>query len=251
MNKLPQEWIDDLAAFAAGVRSWSDFFHWFITHARELSQFFDSKQKRAFKDFTREQLRDFLLQEGYAIILPKLEPLPNDPEMQISDTEYEVYSEVFRQYDLFQFGRPDTLVADWTGRNRLHELQLTLEFDSAAKTYYVREKIAPFYSCGKGEFWDRIQNIPGLLDDYGLKNQWSWKLEKRFTVENGFQFRSELEPSEAEQRQGTFCLSRVGFDSEKKSAFVFLGYPVCAYYLLFCLHSKRWRRVEFLMAWVV
>ena len=184
MILFPQEWFDELAAIAT-VRPWSDFFQWFIAHARELSRFFDGKQKRAFKNFTRPQLRDFLLQNGYAIAMPEPEPPPIDPELQFLDAEYDVYSEVFRQYDLFQFDRPGTLVSDYTGRDRFPKMQRLLEFESETKTYHVRETIDASISWPEGEYWDRRREKQGLLDNFSLKNRWICKLEKRFHVESG------------------------------------------------------------------
>jgi hypothetical protein len=84
-----------------------------------------------------------------------------------------------------------------------------------------------------------------------LRNQCRWPLEKRFDVENGYRFVSELAEHEHELAGGAFCLSRVGFSFDGRFALVFIRYAItCSYYLWLERFPTGWERAELLMAWV-
>ena len=83
-----------------------------------------------------------------------------------------------------------------------------------------------------------FEQYPETLMQYESRNRQRWALEKRFEVENGFRFVSQLMDHE---RRRPFCLSRVGFSANGQFAVVFIRYAVaCSYYVVFERSSTRW-----------
>jgi hypothetical protein len=98
--------------------------------------------------------------------------------------------------------------------------------------------------------YDCLRN-KGMIEDYEVKNTREWRLEKRFQVENGYRFVSELEPQEFQKARGIFTLSRVGFSESCDYGLVHIAYPVCGYYLLFHFNGAIWQRQVYFMSYVV
>ncbi|MBE9207613.1 hypothetical protein IQ244_14000 [Nostoc sp. LEGE 06077] len=146
----------------------------------------------------------------------------------ISSTEYEIYTAVCQQTNLFLFNRPDTIFNDYTSDERLHRTNDKERFWGDLKYKLIIHK--------------------GLIEDYETKNACQWTLEKQFYVENGYRFVSELAPEKTNKARGAFTLSRVGFSSSLKYALVHIAYPVCGYYLLFRDKGTHWEQIKYCMS---
>ncbi|MBD2168002.1 hypothetical protein H6G04_26815 [Calothrix membranacea FACHB-236] len=149
----------------------------------------------------------------------------------ISQTEYDIYTAVCQQTNLFLFHQPDTIFNDHTADEQFHIINNTPRFGGAFKYKVVRRK--------------------GLIEDYEVKNARQWTLEKRFYFKNGYCFVSELTHQQTDKPCGVFTLSRVGLSASLDDALVHIAYSICGYYLLFHLNGSNWEQVGYLMSYCV
>jgi|GEM_PF-4472470 len=149
----------------------------------------------------------------------------------ISQTEYDIDTAVCQQTNLFLFHRPDTIFSDHTADEQFHTLNNLERFG--------------------GEFKYKVIKHKGLIEDYEIKNAQQWTLEKRFYVENGYRFISELTPQESRKPRGVFTLSRVGLSASLDYGLVHIAYSACGYYLLFHHNGSNWEPVGNLMSYCV
>jgi hypothetical protein len=247
---VPREFVDGMAEFAAGLRRWPEWRSWFAVRASRLVRVVDRTLFEQLKRDPEEAVATLFRQEK--VTLCPAEPRPvgrlDDP---ISPEEYEVYTAVCRQLDLFLFNRPDTIFEDQTDRDTVgHSVNRPrLEFDETRREYRVVEpELAERFLEPSRQWFVRHPEMPG---QYRSRNDRRWSLEKRFQVENGYRFMSELGEHEQDLAQGAFCLSRVGFSADGQFALVFIRYAVtCSYYLVFERSPTRWERADFCVAWV-
>lgn len=151
----------------------------------------------------------------------------------IAEDEYEIYTQVCKT-DLFLFSLSGTTFNDYTGVYR--------NYTEIGKNRWA----TPF--TGKCKYLCVCQ--PEILLDFTRKNEQSYKLEKKFYVENGYQFLSEKLLVELLNRRGIFSLSRVGFTDDRVLGLVYIGYSCVGYYLLFRYQNLAWQLVGYNLAWV-
>jgi len=245
--KVPREFLDEIAKFAAGLRRWPDWQSWFAPRARRLVREIDRPLFEQLKRNPEETVATLLREED--VTIRPAEPLhPHRPDHFVSLEEYEVYTAVCRQLDLFQFNRPDTVFEDQTDGDAIGRLISCpmLEFDEAQREYRVVES-----ELAEGPFRWWFKQHPEMSGQYESRNQRRWALEKRFEVENRFRFVSELDEQERDLAEAAFCLSRVGFAAGAQFALVFIRYATtCAYYLVFERCPAGWKRAQLRGAWI-
>lgn len=246
--QLPQEFLEGMAAFAAGLRPWAEWHWWFNVHAARLVRLLERQQFQQLKHDPVTAVALLLREHGVSIRVADPEP-PAVACAPVTAEEYEIYTAVCRQLDLFQFDRPDTTFEDQTNRDVMERLPPRLEYDAPRKEYcVVQPGLAEKFS---EPFREWFRRCPEMVRDYAARNRQRWPLAKRFAVPNGYRFVSELAEHESERAQGAFCLSRVGFSADARFTLVFLRYAVtCAYYLVMERSQGEWRRAEFYGAWV-
>ncbi|MEH2304496.1 hypothetical protein [Nostoc sp.] len=159
-----------------------------------------------------------------------------ETEGAISQAEYDIYTAICQETNLFLFHRPDTAFNDYTRDAPFHK--------------YHSEQ--PRFS---GAFKYKCLRSKGMIEDYEVKNTREWRLEKRFQVENGYRFASELEPQEFKKARGIFTLSRVGFSESCDYGLVHIAYSACGYscgyYLLLHFNAAIWQRQVYFISYVV
>jgi len=155
-----------------------------------------------------------------------------ETESVISQAEYEIYTALCQETRLFLFHRPDTIFNDYTGDNPFYR-------------YHTNE---PRFA---GAFKYECLSRKGMIEDYETKNSREWRLEKKFQVENGYRFLSEIEPQEHQKPRGIFTLSRVGFDHSGHYGLVHIAYSACGYYFLFNYNLNGWQRQLYFMSYVI
>jgi hypothetical protein len=247
---LPRELLDGLVGFAAGVRGWPEWRPWFAGRARQLARILDRSLFEQLKRDPEGVVGSVLRNEGVTVRLAESRH-PDRPDDPVTKDEYEIYAAVCQQTDLLQFDLPDTVFEDETNRDSVGDAgnRLRLEFDEARREYRaVRPELSEAVSL-QLRLW--FQRCPEMVDQYEARNQRRWPLERRFEVENGFRFVSELGDPDRDVVQGAFCLSRVGFSADGQVALAFIRYAnCCAYYLVFKRSRNGWERAEFCMSWV-
>lgn len=155
-----------------------------------------------------------------------------ETEGAISQAEYDIYTAICQETNLFLFHRPDTAFNDYTADNPFHKYHNDQpRFSGAFK-----------YECLKHK---------GMIEDYEAKNTHQWRLEKRFQVENGYNFVSDFETYELQKPRGIFTLSRVGFSESSDYGLVHIAYPACGYYFLFHFNGAIWQRQLYCMSYFV
>lgn len=155
-----------------------------------------------------------------------------ETESAISQVEYNIYTAICQETNLFLFHRLNTVFNDYTGDNPFQKYHNDRpRFSGAFK-----------YECLKRK---------GMIEDYEVKNTGEWRLEKRFQFENGYRFVSEFEPHESQKAREIFTLSRVGFSESSDSGLVHIAYSACGYYLLFHFNGVVWQRLAYFMSYVV
>ena len=155
-----------------------------------------------------------------------------ETEGAISQAEYDIYTAICQEKNLFLFHRPDTIFNDYTADNLFHKYHKDRpRFSGAFKYECLRRK--------------------GMIDDYELKNAQHWRLEKRFQVENGYRFVGEIEPQESQKASRAFTLSRVGFNESCDYGLVHIAYFACGYYLVFHFNGSVWQRLAYFMSYIV
>jgi hypothetical protein len=250
VSGLPRELLDGMAEFAAGIRRWSEWRHWFAGRAGWLVRVMDRGRFEQLKHDPEGGVTALLQQEGVTIrpFEPRYPGRPDDP---IRAEEYEIYTALCRQLDLFQFDLPGTVFeAQTDGDSVLHSIhRWQLEFDTTRREYrLVEPELAERFPP---EFRRRVEQYPEMLIQYESRNQSRWPLEKRFEVHNGYRLVPELGEDEQEEARGAFCLSRVGLSADGRLGLVFIRYAVtCAYYVVFERSPTRLERVALCMSWV-
>jgi len=68
-----------------------------------------------------------------------------------------------------------------------------------------------------------LEPVSEMVTHYEVRNQQSWRLEKRFEVENGYLFDTDIEHN----HDARFVLSRVGFSADGSTAMLHLDYHPC------------------------
>jgi hypothetical protein len=247
---VPREFLDGMAEFAAGIRNWAEWRSWFAGRAARLVRVADRGLFEQLKRDPEAGVAAFLRHEGVTIRPP--EPRhPGRPDDEVAAAEYEVYTALCRQLDLFLFDRPDTVFEDHTDRDSFctPASRPSLAFDEACREYQVVvPEFAERFAFPFRRWFDRC---PEMADQYESRNQRRWPLEDRFEVANGYRFVSASGDQEWDLVRGAFCLSRVGFSADCRFALVFLRCDVaCSYYLVFEREPTRWERAESYMAWV-
>ena len=239
-----------MAEFAAGLRRWPEWRSWFAGRAGRLVRVMDRTLFEQLKRAPEEAVAALLWQEEVTI-RPAEPRHPGRPDDVVSPEEYEVYKALCRQLDLFLFNRPHTVFEDQTDGDSVGNwgYRPRLEFDQARREYRVVEPVLAERFSMPFRRWPARH--PEMLAQFEACNRRRWPLEKRFEVENGYRFASELGDHERDLARGAFCLSRVGFSADGKFALVFIRYTTtCSYYLVFERSPTRWERAEFCMAWV-
>ena len=250
MTLIPQEILQEMAEFVAGIRPWSRSQYWFSGRARELVRTIDRVRFEQIKKDQQAGIPELLREEGITIIPAPVRFLDSKCE-PIEAREYEVYSAVCQQTDLFQFNLPDTIFEGQTCGDPVDVplLRKRLEANDDRREYRVIEPRLAEQFSGPFRFW--IWKHPEMLTDYEIKNQQRWPLEKRFEVNNGYRFVSELSEAEQAKVRSSFCISRVGFSTDEKFALVFLRYSMCcAYYMVFERCTSSWVRTALFVSWV-
>ena len=141
----------------------------------------------------------------------------------VTTEEYAIYTAVCRS-DLYNLkGPPDAIFKD--------------------RTACEPHSRAPLDHLG-GPFRYRCLKHPKLVQDFAIKNQTPWPLEKRFEVATGFKLLSERCP-------GQFRLSRVGFTPDVRLGLVYLAYSGgrligAGHFLLFERTGPEWTLARWL-----
>jgi hypothetical protein len=148
----------------------------------------------------------------------------------ISQAEYDIYTAICQEKNLFSFDRADTIFNNLTG-------------DCPLRLYHQNEP--RFF----GGFKYKCKIRTGMIEDYEAKNASEWQLEKKFQVENGYRFLSELNVEEFQQRRRAFTLSRVGFSESGDYGLVHIAYSSCGYYLLLHHNGENWQRTIHTMSY--
>jgi len=143
--------------------------------------------------------------------------------MMISAEEYAIFSAICRT-DLFNWGTGVTF-ADETISNKITRAPL----EYLSKLIRVR--------CLKH---------PELLQDFSIKNEQHWKIEKQFQVVNGFELLSKRKIVDSNPQMNLFSLSRVGFSHDGEFGLVYINYcggPLVGvgYFLLFKRTEQGWQ----------
>ena len=250
MTNVPREYLDVMAEFATGVRRWPEWQRWFAVHASRLVRQIDRSRFEQLKSDPERAVATFLREEG--VTNRASEPCQSDcPDDPVGPEEYEVYTAVCRQSDLFVFSRPDTVFEDQSNGDIFDhpKIKRRVEFEESKKEYRV---VQPGLATRFSESFHRwFVQYPEMMTQYEARNQRRWVLEKRFKVENGYCFVSELDVQDSDEIRRAFCFSRVGFSAEGRFALVFIRYAVCcSYYLVFERTPLDWHLAEFCIAWV-
>lgn len=148
-------------------------------------------------------------------------------EAAITSGEYEIYTAFCRTTNLFRFGAGRTVFGDETGEGPDLEPR-----DVRDATYGPLR-----YHCLKH---------PALLSDYRQKNARPAQLERKFTVDGGYQLLSELRTTEPDRQTGYLVLSRVGFNADKSLALLHVDYVGAGgYYVLLRNSGTGWEQFYF------
>jgi hypothetical protein len=153
----------------------------------------------------------------------------------ISQAEYEIYTAVCQETELFLFHNLDTVFNHHTGDNPAQKRNENLpRFYGAFRYYCLRHK------------------CQGMTEDYDAKNLLEWQLEKKFEVENGYHLTSEIKSSDSKTNRRIFTLSRVGFSDSKDYGLVHVDYQSSrGYYLLFHNNGGTWEKEIQMMSYVI
>ncbi|MCE9534541.1 MAG: hypothetical protein K8T89_25975, partial [Planctomycetes bacterium] len=138
MSRIPQDILDDLAAFAAGLRPWSEWSSWLAGHAYRLAPVIDRPRFREIKATPPIGVAEMFRDEGIAI-LPSESRFPGMPREPVSSIEYEVYTAVCKQKDLFRFHLPDTTFEDQTNPDTFEHSRRRMAFDERRREYRIIE----------------------------------------------------------------------------------------------------------------
>ena len=154
----------------------------------------------------------------------------------IGADEYDVFTAICRQTDLFLFNSPGVVFLDETRpdimTSRISPNELTAERLS-------------------GQFKYRCIKHREILDDFNNKNAKRWPLAPQFECPGGYALVSEGNTNDQQARP--LALARVGFSADRSLALAYVEYvAACAYYLLFERSSESgdWARADCCMAWV-
>jgi hypothetical protein len=156
-------------------------------------------------------------------------------ESVISQAEYEIYTAVCQETELFLFHNLDTVFNHHTGDNPAQK----------------RNGNSPRFS-GVFKYYCLMRKCQGMTEDYEAKNLLEWQLEKKFEVASGYHLTSEIASNDSKTTRRIFTLSRVGFSDSKEYGLVHIDYQSsCGYYLLFHNNGGIWEKEIQMMSYII
>jgi len=248
MTETPRELIDELAAFACGVRSWGEWPSWFAIRAKRLSRSISADRFGQLKVVPKQAVPRLLADEGYFVRTTRREASSSDAG-PVTEVEYGIYSAVLRLSDLLVFDRPGTTFEDRTSSDnwRFEPMMLQLSYDVECREF--APKLCGLHEFRAESFEPWFRRSPEIFAQFEARNRQRWPLEPRF--ESPAEYRLVPVSEKPEIATGDFCFSRVGFSVAGDVALVYVRCSVAGCYVVLERRPSEWERVDQCMAFIV